>query len=221
MPQKDYKFGDFAKNFQLKGFSILNLGTTPQETLEIAKLELSELGLQGSRSYKLSLSNKDSAPYLPVHTEDIFLPHPVMALMLACEKPADSGGETLLISNRKAMSIILTEKPFLADVRIVYKNIKNLEEKAEHLLIHESRGLFFRERVGHQYISYISKEAKEIFDEDEFYEYMSDVLCRSLEISYSWSIGDLLAVDNYRFLHGRNSYIGQRIMHRVTLNRTT
>jgi hypothetical protein len=157
---QDYRITGFVENFQLKGFSMLNLGIAPQETLEIAKLELSELGLQGSSPYKLSSSNKDSAPYLPVHTEDIFLPHPARALMLACEKPAGSGGETLLISNRKAMSIILTEKPFLADTRVVYKNIKNLDEKAEHPLIHKSRGLFFRERVGHQYISYVSKEAK-------------------------------------------------------------
>lgn len=174
----------------------------------------------GSDVSATELAQQDQFESLPVHTEGIYLRHPLRYFLLACVEPSETGGETTIYDGRVAASIILSEHPELAGVITEYKSSRGPDAYKRALLASRedaaggSPVLVFREWVEANHVL----ELPTGWDLNSFYLYMQRVLSRSLIIAHRWQPGDVMLIDNHLTLHGRAGFTGTRRMIRMRVN---
>ena len=159
----------------------------------------------------------DSSP-VRIHSEVIYHEDMVPYFMLGCIKQASKGGVNILYNAVEAASIMSREVLELTNTKMVYH--------AEHYDDLSVSVPLIREKRNNQFLAFRQKKAdlNEIHDlphgwsDDDFYEYIDDVLSRTIEFEHLLLPGEVLLVDNYQTLHVRTAYEGLRKMIRVRVD---
>jgi TfdA family taurine catabolism dioxygenase TauD len=167
----------------------------------------------GARSVGVAhLRAAGSDVWLGRHTETLTDgPVPIRYFALGCLIPAANGGETLLFDGRKAALLLARSLQGAHEVRIRYRS-QYRPEAADHSLIVDDKqlGPALRFRSATENNEIIAKPAG--ISEADLYTAVEDAVSRSLVLAHSWSVGELLLVDNHTMLHSRAPFAGLRHM---------
>jgi hypothetical protein len=167
----------------------------------------------GARSVGITfLRSPGSNVWLGRHTETLTDgPVPIRYFALGCLVPAESGGDTVLFDGRKAAGLVLGSLRGARWVRIRYRS-QYRPEVADHPLIVQDERLgavlrFRSESVNNEVVA-----KPRGVGESELYAAVEAALDASVALAHSWSMGDLLVVDNHTMLHSRAPFMGLRHM---------
>lgn len=161
------------------------------------------------------LDNNDSKEPLAVHTEGISHASGIVPYFaLGCINSPISGGETRIFDGRKAAKMI-DEVPELEGVEIEYFALANPDSRIRHPLIVSDYGRTVRYRSRVESNLVINSGT---FSEKEMYECVDDIILKSLLVSHTLEVGDLLFVNNLFTLHDRLPFSGNRQMLRIRYN---
>lgn len=146
---------------------------------------------------------------LALHTECAQLPHPPRLLLLACARSADAGGESLLVDGRTVLTELADVRPSaleaLAAPRAAY--FGGVDGHFAPVLGRLANGRW-RLRLRQDSLARFSPEA----------EAHLPALRRAIErntIRLTLFEGQGIVLDNHRFLHGRTSFVGERLLLRA------
>lgn len=180
---------------------------------------LQEIGLSlGSHVIEHGLIGFGDPNPTKIHSELIYHPNLLPYFMLGGVKAADDGGHNRIYNAVQAAAIIRAEQPELLDVTMVFHAEHYDSTKAVVPLVRNKQGedfLAFRQRKG------ILNEVQNLpttWNEEEFYQYIDEVLKRCLEFEHVLAPGEFLVVNNYKTLHVRTAYSGLRKVIRVRVD---
>lgn len=202
----------YIENYQKNGYCIVNFKKDLIKSFKILQNDMLEMGFTLELPHRLSSSDKVESDELVIHTEGVFEKLPT-ALIVFCEDINCKGGNTNIYSSELTAKSILLDYPYLRNLVIEYYDPRDLSIKNSYNLINENNQLIFREFVKHQKIINLPIEWES--SEIELYNYISQCIRKNIVYSHKWSTGDILIFNNYRCLHGRDSYHGKRVMHRI------
>lgn len=171
----------------------------------------------GKTTFELGLIGYGDNQPIKIHSESIYHPQMCPFFMLACVKAADTGGANRVYDGEKAAEIILAEAPELSSVRMTY-NAEHYDGVSTTVPLLRDFGsgdvLTFRQKFPFNEVGGLP----EGLGEDEFYDYMDDVLDRCVEFEHLLQPGEVLLVNNYKTLHVRTAYTGLRKIIRVRVD---
>ncbi len=159
----------------------------------------------------------DTSP-MRIHSELIYHEDLIPYFMLGCVEKAEKGGKNFLYDAVEAARVISEEHPELLDVRMVYHAEHYDDTRAVVPLIRHKQGedfLAFRQK---KYDLNEVHNLPEGWSEEEFYDYIDDVLERAVELEHTMEPGEVLVVNNYKTLHVRTAFEGLRKMIRVRVD---
>lgn len=152
-----------------------------------------------------------SSERVPLHWDGAFYQEP-RELLFYCTSSDGAGGETFFVDTNKVWEILPQSlKRACESVELLYRTKKLAhyggEFKTSVVKKHPRSGLpiiRLAERVETE-LNPVELEIKGIQDSEEFYQEMKRYLYDERAIYYhQWTAGDLLLVDNFTYLHGRN-----------------
>ncbi len=158
---------------------------------------------------------------LAAHTEGIYYPSGIINFFaLGCVIPSKTGGATRIFDGRIAARIITNTYPSLSGVEIKYSSLAHKDQFACHPILvgTENHGVTLRYRS-----NVVTNEIsnKQGLTDDFVYKVIDEVLEDSVILTYMWSPGDLLFVNNQFTLHDRLPYSGARKMLRIRFDDPT
>jgi Taurine catabolism dioxygenase TauD, TfdA family len=172
--------------------------------------------LVGARSFGyVYLRAVESGFWLGRHTESLTDgPTPLRYFASGCLVPAMEGGATHLYDGSRAARLLAGLMPGADEVRIRYRSAYRPEVSDHPLAVeHEQYGRVLRFRSASEHNTVIAKPVG--LSEADLYAAVEELVSVSLALVHTWSIGDLLVVDNHRMLHSRAPFAGLRHMVRV------
>jgi gamma-butyrobetaine dioxygenase len=156
-----------------------------------------------------------ASPVAP-HNDGLFLPHRPRFIILYCVSPADDGGETFIVRGAAAAAALAADlRDFFASTPV---EICLAETCATHRLLDEHPReagpvfLFTDPSVSDR----CTLRVGGVPLGPAVIARVRDALGR-VDVAHTqrWAAGDLLVVDNLRFLHGRQAYTGRRVLWRA------
>jgi alpha-ketoglutarate-dependent taurine dioxygenase len=149
------------------------------------------------------------------HNDGVYLYHPPRYLMLLCETPADTGGETLLVRGIEVLAALQPDLRQRMRATLLRAGTGNYRALRQWVGAHPDHGdevLYFFDP------SLADDACIEDADGHSMPEIIAGVrgaLDRTPVHHHVWTRGDVLVIDNLRILHGRASYCGERLLHRL------
>lgn len=174
-----------------------------QHILDIAK-RFGQPKSLGTDLIKLKDQNE-----LPLHT-DGNISTPPFLIFLYCESPAAKGGESLLVDGKNFYLQLREKRPNLLRLMECDKG------EFENYDFGFSRNNIFISDENHFIeISYASGGLNHRYDMED--KAFSAGLLQELEDVFTLQKGQVYVVNNFRCLHGRKSFSGERIAYRIHL----
>jgi alpha-ketoglutarate-dependent taurine dioxygenase len=218
LKQKIYTF------FQTDLYLILKLNTDNHENLKKFHFELFsylfkivEQNSNRSKIINVKFNNKtdqqnnyaNSNVGFQFHTDGIYLPKPPEIIGLSCLQPATKGGESIVIDGNQLI-VELKENNFFFDniskmefnIRSA-KSFENINNVRKPILEFDKNNELFR-------INYFRGSITDKLSENEIKTLnFIDLCCFKLmnNINYKLEKGDLILINNYKTLHGRNHFV--------------
>ncbi len=157
----------------------------------------------------------DRPDHLPLHTDRAFSPAPPPVMGLLCETPAAWGGESLLVDARRLYLDLLSGfgPEGLTSLFEDFYSIRRAPHETR-------RPLFFFNGSGHTCIAYRrDDDAVEVCYPPRFdapVQWISDYLSNPRnQLRVKLQAGEILLVDNHRYLHGRTAFQAKRLLYRL------
>lgn len=159
-------------------------------------------------AHKNSLSNIHELNSFPLHSDTAYYKIPVKYIMLYCKNPGVGDRPTYLYDTYQLINKDEEFRFKLANT--IYKVINGRNSFLTTL--HNPNMSFFR--LDRDCMRSITDEGEELLKE-------IDTLIQKDDIQeIKWSLGDLLIIDNWRFLHGRGSSKSEdldRLLYRISI----
>lgn len=199
------------------GFSLLKLNIGKEDIsndfIALCTVLGAELGTAGLSF--ATIEGDSSSEKLSAHVEGIFSPSGVFPYFaLACLATSSDGGQTRIIDGRAAADLV-SAVPELENVRIEYSSLAYPGATKTYRLVEDFNGgvLRYRQRVSTNRV--LDDRG---FPEAEIYRMVDEIVERCVVCVHSWSVGDLMFVNNRITLHDRLPFFGIRKMLRVRYN---
>ncbi len=159
---------------------------------------------------------------IPYHNEKLFLPEPPNYLLLCCQKAPSTGGRTLLMDGAVAANNLFSRYPFFEDVLIKYTSFRDGTNTTRPVvMIHpksKMRVLVFRQDAPERPSCMELVRAPAGLTLDNVREIITTILSQlPPACSHEWSVGDILAFDNFRMLHSREAFTGERVLGKLCI----
>jgi alpha-ketoglutarate-dependent taurine dioxygenase len=159
----------------------------------------------------------DNSP-MRIHSELIYHEDLIPYFMLGCVEKAEEGGKNFLYDAVEAARIISEEQPEFLGIKMIYH--------AEHYDDTKAVVPLIRHKQGEDFLAFRQKKhdlnevhnLPEGWSEEDFYDYIDDVLGRTVELEHTMEPGEILVVNNYKTLHVRTAFEGLRKMIRVRVD---
>lgn len=173
----------------------------------------------GETVFELGIMGYEEPAPIRIHSESIYHDRMCPYFMLGCVKPAEVGGDTIIYDGVKAARLIEEEAPELESVRMVYHAEHYDDTVAVMPLVRDMKddgesSLVFRQKFPLNEVTGLPTG----WDEDDLYEYIDNVLDRSVEFDQKLTTGDVILIDNYKTLHLRRAFSGLRKIVRVRVD---
>ena len=143
-----------------------------------------------SKSRSPSLSKKFGRSSFPLHCDTAFWPTPCRYIVLGCVRPGSSPAATLILDTAK-LSFSDEERKSIEQAIYVVNNGR----RSFYCSIMNSSQPFFRFDPG--CMEPQCKKGAYVID------LLSAERNQDLVVRYNWKVGDVLIIDNWRILHGR------------------
>jgi alpha-ketoglutarate-dependent taurine dioxygenase len=213
-----------------EGFYSGNLGPlTPVDLLLLAR-QLSELGKNLVPSPVMEVKRVPRSEYVtltrarvPFHNDGVYRRFPVSYLMLYCQAPGSRGGDTLLTrGDELARRLDRKTRALLGRLR-VRSSLHGMSASRRLLLKHPRDGtsvIFFGD-PGLTENFRLAAEGE--MDIEPAIEALRAALGEPQTLCHRqrWKRHDLLVIDNYKVLHARTAYQGNRVLRRVEVGVVT
>ena len=209
----EIEFDAVAEGLQSLGYAIVRTAGDEAMLMSAAHAVGRLIGARGFGYVHLRATG--SEVWLGRHTESLTDgPIPLRYFALGCLVPAVEGGATHLYDGSQAARLLAGLLPGAGEVRIRYRSAYR-PEVSDHPLVagHEQYGQVLRFRSASEYNIVIAKPVS--LSEADLYAAVEEAVSVSLALVHTWSVGDLLIVDNHRILHSRAPFVGLRRMLRV------
>lgn len=151
--------------------------------------------LTREHAHPASMSSKYGQGALPLHVDTSHWPEPARYLVFACENPGESSRATSICPAQR-LELGLSERRLLQRGIHLISNAK----KSYYCSILASGRDFIRFDPG-----CMSAATR---DGQEAWKLLSERLKAAVATSISWSLGDVLVIDNWRVFHGREDATG-------------
>lgn len=146
------------------------------------------------------------------HTDRSTVQEPPNLLALYCKEQSGEGGETTLIDMKKVLYQIIEKfglnNPLLEKNNAIFADQDNIH--VGNIIEIQKDGSFFV-RFRNDKFGYFNSELNKIMP--EFYSIIAE---NTIQIKLNTGQG--YVINNGRYLHGRNSFVGSREMWRILLN---
>jgi gamma-butyrobetaine dioxygenase/trimethyllysine dioxygenase len=161
---------------------------------------------------------------IDLHTDQPFIEDPPRFQILQCIQKADHGGESLLADARQAAHYlrdldahafqILSETPVL-----FHRKQQQFESKTTYPILTFKAGAFAQVRSSYFTIAPQTMSFDAMEQWYRAYQKFTQIIQRpSYQYHFTLHPQDFILYDNYRMLHGRNSFSGPRWMKGIYLN---
>jgi alpha-ketoglutarate-dependent taurine dioxygenase len=213
-----------------EGFYAGNLGPlTAVDLLQLAR-QLSTLGNNLAPGPVLEVQRVPGSEYVtltrgrvPFHNDGVYKPFPPRYLVLYCQSPGSRGGDTLLARGDKLAGGLDRNTRALLRRLSVRTSLAGFSAKRPLLFKHPrdgSRVIFFGDPgLAESYWLEAERETDINAAIEAIRSIVGDVkmLCHRQR----WKQHDLLVLDNYKVLHARTAYRGDRVLKRVEVGVVT
>lgn len=159
-------------------------------------------------AYKNSLSNIHELNSFPLHSDTAYYKIPVKYIMLYCKNPGTGGRPTYLYDTYQLINT--DEELRFKLTNTIYKVINGRNSFLTTLYNLDTS--FFR--FDRDCMRSTTSEGEELLKEIDSLIQKNDIQ------EVKWSLGDLLIIDNWRFLHGRGSSKSEdfeRLLYRISI----
>lgn len=179
----------------------------PYEDIQPKELNTTNKGMNDQLGYTRN--------EIDLHTDQPFLAYPPPLQSLHCIKKATSGGENYISDGRIAYEILemhdydgamrLVENPITFD-----RNQKNFKKKLDKSVIEVDEDGMFKS-VRSSYFNIAPFKMPELATYYRAYINYHKIL-DEMKLRIDLDEGDILMYDNYRMLHGRGAFVGNRLI---------
>ena len=148
-----------------------------------------------------------------LHTDGTMVESPADLVLLSCQKLAPKGGHSTFVDGLDLYKRIARDKPELLKHLMADDAALFGEPRGEHTTkpVFSARAGYISISFRHDRLVEYSKEVTENFD------YLKSAI-DSLTTSVKLRPGQGYILNNHRYIHGRSSFEGDRIIHRVQLH---
>lgn len=158
---------------------------------------------------KLGFSQQGLFP----HTDRSVLMNPPDLVLLWCQQPADEGGESLFVDMRHILEQLKTENFYLyqemMEATAIFSDENHSDFNFSNIFYKEGSSTYIRFR--HDNFIFLSPRYFKT------YEKLINLINKNT-IHFKLLKGEVVILNNKRVLHGRNEFLGHRVLYRLHVN---
>lgn len=216
----------WSESLEQRGFWFGNIGALSDSDLNLIGYEIANINSSFTIEAITSVEAHSNTKYLPLtsqnvpfHNDGVYRDIPPSYILLYCVTPSREGGETLLLPGEEVVRRMdielykfLKETPvriFLDNYSVIRNLLVNHPDSNKTVLFFIDPGIATscRLEVDNQPI------------DNQTVDKIRKLLAEPSIVSHcqEWCAHDLLIIDNYRVLHGRNAYEGGRLLKKILI----